>query len=211
MRRSVVATIIIALLTSCGGQGAEEVSSQGISVDEAIVDTIAEVPEELEYIIEIPPASYDDACLPYPSVEFCERIKSNDTYDYSLRGSYLYCYVVAHFDSLSERVHEPMEDEYDMGVYNWSQEFSGGISYTEFFGGEGGATGILYTSCSNLEAVYSTINALVNYRVVNSEWEYDGVWNDAKTEYGPEGAGCYYDIILNDSTEFYQILNYCGC
>lgn len=50
MRRSVLTIIIITLLTSCGNEGAEEVSSQGISVDEVIVDTLAEVSEEAEYI-----------------------------------------------------------------------------------------------------------------------------------------------------------------
>ena len=201
-------SIILGLifLISCGSNSSQgEIKS---SDTEVLADTLIEPSRALNIV---PPATVNDACLPYPSEEFCHLIAVDSAYQYELNTNYLYSYIVAHFDSLGGRVHEEMEDLYDMGVYSWSQKFSDGIVYSEYFGGEGGSTATIYTKCTSKEGIYSTLNALVNYEMPDAEYKYAGEWNDEKTEYGPEGAGCYYSIILNDSTGFYYIENYCGC
>lgn len=201
---------VLVSMLACSGDEADSAEFSEI-IDN--VDTTTETTFDLakSYDIEIPPATVDDACLPYPSAEFCHLIAVDSAYKYDLNANYIYSYVVHHFDSLEKRKYTPVEDKWELGVYDWSQKFSDGIVFSESFGGEGGAVATLYTKCTNLEAVYSTLNAVVNFRRIGAEYEFDGEWNEEKTEYSADGAGCYYSIILDDVTGFYYIENYCGC
>jgi len=212
-----LALTFFGLLASCGSE--ENVDSE-ITTDDIIEEVIEDsliLEEDLGqtiFEVEFPSATSNDPCLPYPSEEFFNYLTFDSlSSKYSSEYNVLYNYVVAHFDSLGARINHPMEDEYDMGTYHWEQDFSNGISFEEFFGGEGGAQATLYTKCTDPQSIYSTINAIVNYPIptVDGGFDYNGMWNDDLTEYGPEGAGCYYDIMKNDSTGFYYISNYCGC
>lgn len=206
-------------LFACGSE--EESTSDSLveivdSIDIVEVDTLEEVEEEyvwMGYNCEVPPPTENDPCFPYPDEEYIKAMEDPNIPDYG-SGNSLYNYVAYHFDSIEAKQYKEVEDEWDLGVYDWTQHFENGISYSELFYGEGGASATLYTGCSNFEAVYSTINALVNFKIINTdvEPEYEGFWNDNRTSYEPEeGVGCFYEIILDDSTGTYKVENYCGC
>lgn len=217
--KQILTILLIGFLFSCATDDSTEQESDAITSDDS-AEAEAEQADTSEiendsrvyYTIEVPGPTADEACFPYPSDEFIAQIEGGKVPNYGWQASYLYSYVVAHFDSLEARQYVEMEDEWDMGVYDWSQAFSDGLSYTEYFGGEGGSTATIYTSCSNFEAVHSTINALVNYKYLDADWEYDGSWNEERDHYAPtEGVGCFYHISLDDSTNYYKVENYCGC
>lgn len=176
--------------------------------------TIIEENEEVIVNLIFPEAIVDDPCLPYPTDEFLDYLRYDSlSKKYSDEYNVLYNYLVAHFDSLAPKKIFDVEDEYDMGTYHWEQVFSNGIKYEEFFGGEGGPMAIIQTECTDRVAIFSTLNPLVNYSLDIPDYEDpDGSkWNEDSTEFAPNGAGCYYNIMLNDSTETYFIDNYCGC
>lgn len=201
----------IALASSCGGDSevthsdlAEVVETDSISADS--LPTLESGP-----FYQVPGKVAESECFPYPDEAYVEMLEQGTAHELSGMQNPLYGYLVHHFDSLEAKQYKQMEDEWDMGVYDFEQRFSNGIIYAEYFGGEGGAVATIYTNCSQKAGIYSTLNAIVNRKSLNSDWEYDGVWNDDSTEYSPDGAGCYYELIKNDSTQFYHISNYCGC
>lgn len=200
---------------SCADSSVEIENAESGIVDSTVTDSIIMEDDALIITkIAFPAAVLDDPCLPYPSEQFLHYLEFDSlSFIYSKEYNLLYNYAVAHFDSLSSKKHFKVVDEYDMGKYHWEQNFSNGIVYEEFFGGEGGPIAILKTECSDRLAVFSTLNPLVNHGSVYPEGSYpdDATWNEDSTAFSPEGAGCYYDIIKNDTTGFYYIDNYCGC
>lgn len=212
--KKIVFIIPVLFIFSCAEEESSESSTESeVSEGFDTVETSEVIDEEDEYLtlMEVPPASFDDPCFPYPDEKYVNYLKdSSYELDFEGTGDPLYDYLIYHFDSLEEKQHVELEDEWDLGVYEWSQKFSNDFTYSTVFHGEGGATSTIYTPCTNLDGVYSTINALVNQKYTTGDT--DGSWNDERNEYAPlEGIGCWYNIILDDSTDTYKVENYCGC
>ena len=215
MRRKFAIPLLF-LTFACSESTTVEQSSDQFEMEEPLLSDTVITEESSEIITKIafPAAVIDDPCLPYPSEEFLHYLEFDSTFHVYGETNLLHNYCVAHFDSTTRISHE-VEDEYDMGKYHWEQSFSNGIKYDEYYGGEGGSTATLSTQCTNKTALFSTLNAMLNYGRVVPEWEYDdnSVWNSDSSEFAPSdgGVGCYYTIIKNDSTGFYSVDNYCGC
>ena len=208
--------IIVLLFSISCGDSSPELDSTDSGVSELIIEdtTIAQTDGQILSKVDFPEAVLNDPCLPYPSAEFLYNLQYDSLhFKYSEEYNLMYNYLVAHFDSLGAKKYYEVEDEWGMGKYHWEQYFSNGIKYVESYGGEGGSVGVLYTECTDRVAIYSTLNCIINYDYELAENEYDdeATWNDDSTEFAPNGAGCYYTIIKNDSSGFYYIDNYCGC
>lgn len=135
--------------------------------------------------------------LPVPTSDFLERTKEHDM---------SFTYFTTYFKPISKRkvLKRHKDCEGDDCASSWEQYFEDSILYRERDIEEIGSEITIVFPNYDKEEVVKYINWFCR-----SE---DNKWNKDKTSYIPkeEGAGCYYEIKLNDKKQYY-IHNYCGC
>ena len=135
--------------------------------------------------------------LPIPTTDF---LKQTEEHDMS------FTYFTTYFKPISKRkVLKRYKDcERDDCTSSWEQYFEDSILYREVEIEEIGSEITIIFPNYNKEEVVKYIDWFCH-----SE---DNKWNKDKTSYAPkdDGAGCYYEIKLNDKKQYY-IHNYCGC
>ncbi|MBD3636364.1 MAG: hypothetical protein HUJ25_03405 [Crocinitomicaceae bacterium] len=206
--------IPVALLFACNGANEDtengSVQNKNITAqsDSDSTDATEEEQEELpEPPIEIPRFTVEsDYCLPYPHERFLTWCETDSLYEvFGKNGIFyglIYNYLITHLDSLNTKQVDKTDP--DWGILEWNQNFSNGLVFKYIKHPEAGANAELRTSCTikNRKEFYETLSVLI--------YSEDNVWNEDSTEYSPDGAGCHYNIELDDDS-LYTVSWYCGC
>jgi hypothetical protein len=206
----IFALLLFVALISCGS---EDTTSSEILPEELIEEVIEEMAEESLEVYEAD-ESYDlskiqfqgeyDGCLPEIDPTFL-RWMEQDSLRHFFPWSYelMYMYTSTHLDSVSTKSITKRDTMYEMSPLVWEQYFEGGIKFGFEQYPEAGATGYISTPCTDKQNFIRILYPLM--------FDEENTWNEDSTEYGPDGAGCYYNFTRDSINSSLTVDWYCGC